>query len=87
MEKETIKDPLELDNREVASNVITTFNAQPIKPVFHKNEKENRDLELWNAITMAAHLCGLSGEDVTAMGIKTLKQLRRYDLLPPCERK
>ena len=61
-------------------------NIQPIKPVFPKNEKEKRDLELWNSITTAIHLCGLSGEDVTMMGLETLKQLGRYDLLPPCEK-
>lgn len=77
----------DLNNQQVASNVIEMFHVQPIKPVFPKNEKENRDLELWNAITTAAHLCGLNGEDVTAIGIKTLKQLGRYDLLPPCERR
>ena len=61
-------------------------NIQPIKPVFPKNEKEKRDLELWNSITTAIHLCGLSGEDVTMMGLETLKQFGRYDLLPPCEK-
>lgn len=63
------------------------FNIQPVKPIFPKNEKEKRDLELWNAITTAIHLCGLNGEDVTAMGLETLRQLGRYDLLPPCERR
>lgn len=64
------------------------FNIQPVQPIFPKveNEKEMRDLELWNAITTAIHLCGLNGEDVTAIGLETLKQLGRYDLLPPCER-
>lgn len=60
---------------------------QPVKPVFPKNEKEKRDLELWNAITTAIHLCGLNGEDVTAMSLETLRRLGRYDLLPPCERR
>lgn len=63
-----------------------TFNIRPVEPIFPKNEKEKRDLELWNAITTAIHLCGLNGEDVTAMGLETLRQLGRYDLLPPCER-
>ena len=62
------------------------FNAQPVKPVFPKNEKERRDLELYNAIATAIHLCGLNGEDVTAMTLETLRRLGRYDLLPPCER-
>lgn len=63
------------------------FNIQPVKPIFPKNEKEKRDLELWNAITTAIHSCGLNGEDVTAMGLETLRRLGRYDLLPPCERR
>ena len=62
------------------------FNIQPVKPVFPKNEKEKRDLELWDAITTAIHLCGLNGEDVTTVGLETLKRLGRYDLLPPCAR-
>lgn len=65
----------------------TMFNIQPVKPVFPENEKEKRDLELWNAITTAIHLCGLNGEDVTAMGLETLRRLGRYDLLPPCDRR
>lgn len=73
----------DLINRQ-AEKVI--FNIQPVKPFFPKNEKEKRDLELWNAITTAIHLCGFNGEDVTAMGLETLRQLGRYDLLPPCER-
>ena len=63
------------------------FNIQPVKPIFPKDGKEKRDLELCNAITTAIHLCGLNGEDVTAMGLETLRQLGRYDLLPPCEQK
>ena len=63
------------------------FNIRPVEPIFPKNEKEKRDLELWNAITTAIHLCGLNGEDVTAMGLETLRQLGRCDLLPPCERR
>ena len=46
------------------------FNIQPVKPIFPKNEKEKRDLELWNAITTAIRSCGLNGEDVTAMGLR-----------------
>ena len=62
------------------------LNIQPVKPVFPKDEKEERDLELWNAITTAIHLCGLNGGDATEVGLETFKQLGRYDLLPPCER-
>ena len=62
------------------------FNIRPVEPILPKNEKENRDLELWNAITTAIHLSGLNGEDVTAMSLETLRKLGRYDLLPPCER-
>lgn len=60
-------------------------NIQPVLPVFPINEKEKRDMELWDAITTAIHLCGLSGGDVTMMGLETLKRLGRYDLLSPCE--
>ena len=62
------------------------FNIQPVQPVFPENEKEKRDLELWNAITTAVRLCGLNGEDVTAISLQTLKRIGRYDLIPPCER-
>lgn len=62
------------------------FNIQPVKPVFPKDEKEKQDLELWNAITTAIRLCGISGGDVTEVGLETLRRLGRYDLLPPCER-
>ena len=62
------------------------FNIQPVKPFFPENEKEKRDLELWNAITTAIHLSGLNGEDVTAVSLEVLKRIGRYDLLPPCER-
>jgi len=62
------------------------YDYQPIQPITHlfANEKEKRDYELWNAITTAIHLCGYSGVDVTEMGVKVLKELGRYDLLPPC---
>lgn len=73
----------DLINRQ-AERVI--FNIQPVKPIFPKSEKEKQDLELWNAITTAIHLCGFNGEDVTMMSLETLRQLGRYDLLPPCER-
>ena len=62
------------------------FNIRPGELVFPTNEKEKRDMELWDAITTAIHLCGLNGEDVTMMGLETLRKLGRYDLLPPCER-
>lgn len=70
-------------------------NAQPIKPsdLFPKNEEEGsaaceerKAMELWNAITTAIFVSGHRGEDVTFLGIETLKKLGRYDLLPPCER-
>lgn len=60
---------------------------QPIQPFIAMDSKAKRDHELWVAITTVIHLCGLSGEDVTIMGIETLKRLGRYDLLPPCERR
>ena len=74
------------DDGEMEGEDRTMFDIQPVKTNKKKNEKEKRDLELWNAITTAVHLCGLNGEDVTAMSLETLKQLGRYDLLPPCER-
>ena len=57
----------------------------PVHPVFPKNEKERRDWELWNAIATTAHMCGYSGEDVSAMSVEVMKRIGRYDLLPPCE--
>ena len=57
-----------------------------MQPSIATDSKARRDHELWVAITTAIHSCGLSGEDVTIMGIETLKRLGRYDLLPPCER-
>ena len=68
------------------SDFISRQTVLPVKPVFPKTEKEKQDLELWDAITTAIRICGLTGEDVTAMSLETLKQLGRYDLLPPCER-
>lgn len=62
------------------------FDVQPIYPFIPKTEKEKNDQELFNAISTAIHMCGYSGEDVTMMTIETLKRLRRYDLIPPCER-
>ncbi len=62
------------------------FELNPIQPFIEMDSKAKHDQELWVAITTAIHLCGLSGEDVTMMGIETLKRLGRYDLLPPCER-
>ena len=62
------------------------FELNAIQPFIAMDNKAKRDNELWVAITTAIHLCGLSGEDVTIMGIETLKRLGRYDLLPPCER-
>lgn len=50
------------------------------------NEEERRAMELWNAITTAIYVSGHRGEDVTLLGIETLKKLGRYDLLPPCEK-
>ena len=84
--KETSSTQKALGSTSKQEGMEMIFDIQPIKPVFPKNEKEKRDLELWNAITTAIHLCGLNGEDVTAVGIETLKRLGRYDLLPPCER-
>lgn len=63
-------------------------NVQPIKlsDMFPKNEEERKAIELWNAITTAIYVSGHRGEDVTFLGIATLKKLGRYDLLPPCEK-
>lgn len=64
------------------------FDVKPIEPayLFPKNEEERRARELWNAITTAIYVSGHRGEDVTFLGIETLKKLGRYDLLPPCEK-
>lgn len=59
---------------------------KPIQPFIAMDSKDKRNNELWVAITTAIHLCGFSGEDVTMMGLETLKRLGRYDMLPPCER-
>lgn len=61
-------------------------NLQPVKPFFPETEKERQDFELWKGITTAVHSCGYYGDDVTAKSIDVLKQLGRYDMLPPCER-
>ena len=63
------------------------FDIQPVKPFIPQTEKEKQDFELWNAITTAVHVCGFYGSDVTAKSIEVLKQLGRYDLLPPCEKR
>lgn len=64
-------------------------NTEPINPfnMVFKSEEEQRATELWNAITTAIYVSGHRGEDVTVLGIETLKRLGRYDLLPPCERR
>lgn len=62
------------------------FNIQPIQPFIPIDERERQDLELWNAISTAIHMCGFNGEDVTMKGIEVLKKIGRYDMLPPCER-
>lgn len=62
------------------------FDVMPVQPFRPISEEEKRDSELWNAIATAIHMCGLNGDDVTAMGIEVLKQIGRYDMLPPCER-
>lgn len=62
------------------------FELNPIQPFIAMDSKAKHDHELWVAIATAIHSCGLSGEDVTIMGLETLKRLGRYDLLPPCER-
>ena len=62
------------------------FNIQPIPPFISIDERERQDLELWNAISTAIHMCGFNGEDVTMKGIEVLKKMGRYDMLPPCER-
>lgn len=49
----------------------------PVHPVFPKNEKEWRDWELWNAIATAVHMCGYSGEDVSAMSVEVMKKDRK----------
>lgn len=69
-------------------NLFDYKNAQPIEPsnLFPKNEEERKAIELWNAITTAIYVSGHRGEDVTFLGIETLKKLGRYDLLPPCEK-
>lgn len=61
-------------------------NLQPVKPFFPETEKERQDFELWKGITTAVHSCGYYGSDVIAKSIDVLKQLGRYDMLPPCER-
>ena len=61
-------------------------NIHPIAPIISNTEKEKRDLELWNTISTAIHMCGFSGEDVTMKGIEVLKSMGRYDMLPLCER-
>ena len=64
------------------------FNSiRPVTPIIPNTEKEKRDSELWNAIGTAIHMCGYTGEDVTAMSLEVMKRLGRYDLLPPCERR
>lgn len=63
------------------------FDFNTMQPFIATSTVTKRDRELWVAITTAINLCGLSGEDVTIMGIETLKRLGRYDLLPPCERR
>lgn len=64
------------------------FEVKPIESTypFPKNEEERRAMDLWNAITTAIYVSGHRGEDVTFLGIETLKKLGRYDLLPPCEK-
>lgn len=63
------------------------FNSiRPVAPIIPNTEKEKQDLELWNAIGTAIHMCGYTGEDVTMKGIEVLKSIGRYDMLPPCER-
>lgn len=61
-------------------------DIQPIQPFIPMDEKERRDWELWHVIMTAIHMCGFNGEDVTARSIDVLKQIGRYDLLPPCDR-
>lgn len=63
-------------------------NTEPIKPfnMVFQSEEERRATELWNAITTAIYISGHRGEDVTVLGIETLKKLGRYDFLPPCEK-
>lgn len=60
-----------------------------IKPIIinpFETEKERQDSLLMHAINTAISVCGYSGDDAAAYLIETLKQLGRYDLLPPCER-
>ena len=64
----------------------TMFTIQPIEPFILMNEKEKQDYELLHAIMTAIHACGFNGEDVTMESVEVLKQIGRYDLLPPCER-
>lgn len=60
-----------------------------IKPIIinpFETEKERQDSLLMHIINTAISVCGYSGDDAAAYSIETLKQLGRYDLLPPCER-
>lgn len=67
---------------------VTMLNSiRPVAPIIPNTEKEKQDSELWNAIGTAIHMCGYTGEDVTAMSLEVMKRLGRYDLLPPCERR
>ena len=63
------------------------FDFNTMQPFIVTDDKAKRDHELWVAITTAIHLCGLSGKDVTIMGLETLKRFGRYDMLPPCEKR
>ena len=60
-----------------------------IKPIIinpFETEKERQDSLLMRAINTAISVCGYSGDDAASASMETLRQLGRYDLLPPCER-
>ena len=60
------------------------FYPKPIMP-FIKMEKSKDDIMI-DGIVEGLKMAGISGDDISFMVIQTLKQMGRYDLLPPCER-
>ena len=60
------------------------FYPKPIMP-FITMEKSEDDIMI-DGIVAGLKIAGINGDDISFMVIQALKQMGRYDLLPPCER-
>ena len=61
------------------------FSYKPINP-FQDNGLSQEDKKMLDGMRNTAFVCGYRGDDVEFAVHETLKRMRRYDLLPPCER-